>query len=61
MTATDAGADEVPYYLMPVAATLGMYAAGASIRALYQIYRNATHDKSKVTATDRLRGVYGTP
>ena len=56
MTATDAGADEVPYYLMPVAATLGMYAAGASIRALYQIYRNATHDKSKVTATDRLRG-----
>lgn len=48
--------DEIPYHLMPVAAICAMYATAATIRALYQIYRNVTRDPSKVTAEMKLRG-----
>ena len=38
---------EVPYHLMPVAAVLGTYAMFASIKAVYEVYRWATHSKDK--------------
>lgn len=61
-SSSDAGNDgsgngsDIPYHLMPIAAICAMYAVGATIRALYQIYRNVVHDPSKVTSEMKLRG-----
>jgi len=48
---------DIPYHLMPIAAICGMYALGATIRSLYQIYRNVTHDPSKLTPEMKLKGL----
>jgi len=44
--------EDIPYYLMPVAAVLGMYSLIASITTLYQIYKKITYkpDPKKSTS-----------
>ena len=39
-----------------MAAVLGMYAVGASIKALHQVYKNFGQDPTKITAEMRLKG-----
>lgn len=52
-----ASAQLVPFYLMPIAALLGLYALTAGFRVIYLIYANATNrekSKRKLSARERL-------
>lgn len=52
-----ASTQSVPFYLMPIAALLGLYALTAGFRVVYLIYANATNSqdsKRKLSARERL-------
>ncbi|GFH57075.1 hypothetical protein CTEN210_13551 [Chaetoceros tenuissimus] len=44
---TSSSTEEVPYYLMPMAALCGSFAVFGSIKAIHQIYKNLTFDSKK--------------
>ena len=56
MSSSGEAEEQIPYHLMPVAAVCATYAFVATIRALFQIYKNLTHDPSKVTTEMKLKG-----
>ena len=51
---TSTGDDDVPVYLMPVAAICGMYALVNGLSILYTIYRNLTYKAATATAAQKL-------